>query len=155
MKKVLKYILVATMAVSLVLIIWAMVSTPEVTPETVGKDLAAGKLAVPAIEYNLYWGYVLMGVAILAALFAAVWDMVQKPEAILSSVISLGVVVAIVLGAWFIASGHDLHILDLQNHAYFSRNATVLTEASVMVTYVVFGGAILAAIYSAVSDAFK
>ena len=46
-------------------------------------------------------------------------------------------------------------IVDLQNKGFFPRFDTVITDASIMVTYVAMAGAIVAAIYSAVSDAFK
>lgn len=155
MKKVLKYLLVASMAATLVLVLWAVFTTPEVNVETVGDDLKSGVLNPTAINANLYWGYALFVVAILSAVFAALWDMAQKPESILGTVLSAVVVVAIVVVAWFVASGHDYQIVDLQNQAYFPRTEAVITDTSILVTYVVAVGAIVAAIYSAVSDALK
>ena len=49
----------------------------------------------------------------------------------------------------------DIQIPDVQNNSYFDRGPTVLTDASILITYVALGAAILAAIYSAVSDSLK
>lgn len=155
MKSILKYLLVAAMAATLVLVLWAVSTTPEINVETIGDDLKAGIVDPVAVGWNLYWGYALLAVAIVSAIFAAVWDMAQKPESIMGTVISLVVVVAVVVIAWFVASGHTYQIVDLQNQSYFARLDTVITDASILVTYVVAGGAIVAAIYSAVSDALK
>lgn len=155
MKKVLKYLLVASMAATLVLVLWAVFTTPEVNVETVGDDLKSGVLNPQAVNANLYWGYALFIVAILAAVFSALWDMAHKPESILGTVISAVIVVAIVVVAWVVASGHSYQIIDLQNQSYFARTETVITDTSILVTYVVACGAILAAVYSAISDALK
>lgn len=155
MKKILKYLLVVVIAVSAALVFWAIFTTPEIDVNTVGDDLKSGLIDPVAVDWNLYWGYALLGVAVVSALFAAVWDMAHKPETIVGTLVSLVVVVAVVVVAWVVASGHSYQILDLQNQSYFARPQTVITDASILVTYVVFGGAILAALYSAVSDAVK
>ena len=89
MKSILKYLLVAAMAATLVLVLWAVSTTPEINVETIGDDLKAGIVDPVAVGWNLYWGYALLAVAIVSAIFAAVWDMAQKPESILGTVISL------------------------------------------------------------------
>lgn len=155
MKSILKYLLVASMAATLVLVLWAVFTTPEINVETIGEDLKSGLVNPAAVGWNLYWGYALLGVAMAAAVFAALWDMAHKPESIVGTIISLVVVVAIVVIAWFVANGHTYQIIDLQNQSYFDRPETIITDTSILVTYVVAGGAILAAIYSAVSDALK
>ena len=62
---------------------------------------------------------------------------------------------AIVVIASVVASGHDYQIVDLQNSAYFGRSETVLTDTSILITYVAMAGAVIAAIYSAVADSLK
>ena len=64
-------------------------------------------------------------------------------------------VVAIILGAYFIANGHDYQILDIGNQTFFERGETVIADASILVAYVAGAGAIISAIYSAISDALK
>ena len=64
-------------------------------------------------------------------------------------------VIAIIAGAYFIANGHDYQILDIGNQTNFERGETVIADTSILVAYVAGAGAILAAIYSAISDALK
>ena len=145
MEKLVKYLSPVLIAVTLALVFWAIFSTPEVP--TVENASAVGA--------NLYWGYVLMGVAIAVAIFAAAWDLMKKPEGIKGALFALVAIVAIVVVSYFIANGHDYQIIDLNNQGYFDRVSTVITDASILVTYVAFAGAIVVAIYSAVSDALK
>ncbi|MBQ3535222.1 MAG: hypothetical protein IJA57_00525 [Alistipes sp.] len=145
MEKLVKYLSPVLIAVTLLLVFWAMFTTPEAP--TVENASAVGA--------NLYWGYVLMGVAIAVALFAAAWDLMKKPEGIKGSLLSLVAIIAIVVVSYVIANGHDYQIIDLNNQGYFDRGSTVITDASILVTYVAFAAAIIVAIYSAVSDALK
>ena len=145
MEKILKYALVALMAVSVALVFWAVFTTPE-DPTTSNAT---------AVGMNLYWGYALLAAAIVAAIFGAAWDLIQKPTGIKGAIFSIVAIVAIAVAAYFVASGHDYQIVDLNTMGYFERTETVITDTSILFTYVVFAGAIVAAIYSAVSDALK
>lgn len=145
MEKLVKYLSPVLIGVTLLLVFWAIFSTPEVP--TVENASAVGA--------NLYWGYVLMGVAVAVALFAAAWDLMKKPEGIKGSLLSLVAIIAIVVVSYVIANGHDYQIIDLNSQGYFDRSSTVITDASILVTYVAFAAAIVVAIYSAVSDALK
>ena len=145
MGKVLKYLLVALMAVSVGLVAWAMTSTPEgATVET-----------ATAVGANLYWGYALIGLAIAVALLGAAWDLLQKPSGLVGAIVSFAAVVAIIVVAYVVANGHDYQIVDLGNQGFFERGETVISDASIIVFYVVMAGAVLSAIYSAVTDALK
>lgn len=145
MGKVLKYLLVALMAVSVGLVAWAITSTPEgATVET-----------ATAVGANLYWGYALIGLAIAVALLGAAWDLLQKPSGLVGAILSMVAVVAIIVVAYVVANGHDYQIVDLGNQGYFERGETVISDACIIVFYVVMGGAVLSAIYSAVTDALK
>ena len=77
------------------------------------------------------------------------------PAGLKGALISLVAIVAIVVIASVVASGHDYQIVDLQNSAYFGRSETVLTDTSILITYVAMAGAVIAAIYSAVADSLK
>ena len=145
MEKVLKYLLVALMPISVGLVFWAVFTTPE--DPTVENATAVGAY--------LNWGYALLAVAILAAVLGACWDLLQKPEGIKGAIFALIAIVAIVVISYVVASGHDYQIVDLSTMGYFERNDTVITDTSILVFYVAMAGAVLAAIYSAVSDALK
>lgn len=145
MEKILKYSLVALLGISVAMIFWAVFTTPEdPTTET-----------ATAVGAYLYWGYFLMGAAIVAALVGAGMDLLKKPEGIKGALIALVAVVAIIVVAYFIASGHDFQIVDLGNQGYFERKATVISDTCLIIFYVVMAGAVISAIYSAVSDALK
>jgi membrane protein implicated in regulation of membrane protease activity len=127
------------------LVAWAIFTTPE--DPTVDNATAVGSLLV--------WGYTIAGVAIVVAVFAAIWDLIQKPTGLKGTIIAGVAVVAIILGAYFIANGHDYQILDIGNQTFFERGETVIADASILVAYVAGAGAIISAIYSAISDALK
>ena len=145
MEKILKYALVALMAVSVALVFWAVFTTPE-DPTTANAT---------AVGMNLYWGYALLAAAIVAAVVGAAWDLIQKPTGIKGAIFSIIAIVAIAVVAYVGASGHNYQIVDLNTMGYFERTETVITDTSILFTYVVFAGAVVAAIYSAVSDALK
>ncbi|MBO5217302.1 MAG: hypothetical protein Q4F45_00755 [Alistipes sp.] len=162
MSKIFKYLLVAIMAAIVALAAWAAFSTPEIDKGNLAElHLDKSSKAFPtAVNANLYLGYVLFAVAVVAALFSALWDMIKRPEGILGTVISLVIVVGVVVAAWFIASSNvatnpNFVIEDLQNHSVFGSFETTISWASIIVTGVVFAGAVLSAIYSAISDAVK
>ena len=145
MEKILKYSLVALLAFSVAMIFWAVFTTPE--DPTVENATAVGAY--------LYWGYFLMGAALVAALVGAGMDLLKKPEGIKGALIALVAVVAIIVVAYFIASGHDFQIVDLGNQGYFERKATVISDTCLIIFYVAMAGAVISAIYSAVTDALK
>ena len=145
MEKVFKYFLVALLGVSVALVAWALFTTPsDPTLEN-----------APAIGANLFWAYALIAGAILAAVLGAGMELLTKPEGLKGTIISLVAIVAIVVVSYVLAQGHSFEIVDLQNKGIFPRFDTVITDASIMVTYVAMAAAVIAAIYSAVSDALK
>ena len=145
MEKILKYSLVALLGISVAMVFWAVFTTPEdPTTET-----------ATAVGAYLYWGYFLMGAAIVAALVGAGMDLLKKPEGIKGALISVVAVVAIIVIAYVVATGHYFQIVDLGNQGYFERKATVISDTCLIIFYVVMAGAVISAIYSAVSDALK
>ena len=145
MEKILKYSLVALLGISVAMVFWAVFTTPEdPTTET-----------ATAVGAYLYWGYFLMGAAIVAALVGAGMDLLKNPEGIKGALISVVAVVAIIVIAYVVANGHDFQIVDLGNQGYFERKATVISDTCLIIFYVVMAGAVISAIYSAVSDALK
>ena len=145
MEKIIKTLLVAMLAVSVGLVFWAVFTTPE--DPTVENATAVGM--------NLYWGYALMAAAVVAALLGAAMDMFKAPSGVKRTIFSFVAIVGLIVGAYVIANGHDFQIVDLGNQGFFERGETVISDASLIVFYVAMAGAILSAIYSAVTDALK
>ena len=145
MEKIIKTLLVAMLAVSVGLVFWAVFTTPD--EPTVENATAVG--------VYLYWGYALMAAAVVAALLGAAMDMFKAPSGVKRTIFSFVAIVALIVGAYSIANGHDFQIVDLGNQGFFERGETVISDASLIVFYVAMAGAILSAIYSAVSDALK
>ena len=145
MEKIIKTLLVAMLAVSVGLVFWAVFTTPD--EPTVENSTAVG--------VYLYWGYALMAAAVVAALLGAAMDMFKAPSGVKRTIFSFVAIVALIVGAYSIANGHDFQIVDLGNQGFFERGETVISDASLIVFYVAMAGAVLSAIYSAVSDALK
>ena len=145
MGKLIKYLSPILIAIAVALVAWCVFTTPE--DATVENATAVGSM--------LMWGYVIAGAAIVIAVLAAIWDMIQKPDGIKGTIFAGVAIIAIIAGAYFIANGHDYQILDIGSQDFFGRTDTVIADASILVAYVAGAGAILAAIYSAVSDALK
>ena len=141
MEKIIKTLLVVLLAISVGLVF----TTPE--DPTVENATAVG--------VYLYWGYALMAAAVVAALFGAAMDMFKAPSGVKRTIFSFVAIVGLIVGAYVIANGHDYQIVDLGNQGFFERNETVISDASLIVFYVAMAGAIISAIYSAVSDALK
>ena len=57
--------------------------------------------------------------------------------------------------SYFIAAGHTVNIVDLQNNDFFPRSETVITETSVLVAYVAVVAAFLTAVVTEIWGAFK
>lgn len=145
MKKILNILLGVLMVVTVILLIYAIVAGAN------GTEAALNA----AISANLIWGYILFALAIVAALGCAVYGMAKNPAGIKGTILSLVLVVVIVGVAYFIAAGHTVQIPDLTNNDFFGHSETVLTEASIIVTYVAMAAAFLTAIVTEIWRAFK
>ena len=139
MKKILNIILGILLAVMAVLGIYAIA--------TGGSEAA--------ISLNLIWCYFLLALAVFTAIFCAVFGMIQNPAGIKGTIISLALIIVIVGVAYFVASGHDIQIPDLANGGFFSQGETVLTDTSILVTYVALVAAFVTAIATEIYGAFK
>ena len=141
MEKFVKILLIVLLVVTVALVGYAVLSSPE--------GLNA------AINLNLIWGYILLGGAALAAVACAVWGLIQSPKGMKSALISLVLVAAVIIISYVVASGHDIKIVDLQNGGYFEHGATVIADAGIWVAYIAGAGAILSAIYAEIANALK
>ncbi|MFR9638055.1 MAG: hypothetical protein SNF68_07890 [Rikenellaceae bacterium] len=114
---------------------------------TIGLVAAAVSTGAPEVMgYNLIWAYFLVTFGLASAVFCAVFGMVKASEGLLKAAISVGVAAAVVIVSYVIASGHSIQIVNLGDGGYFGEWETMISEASIYVTYVVFGAATLAAI---------
>lgn len=139
MKKILNILLGVLMAITVVLLVYAIA--------TGGSEAA--------ISANLMWGYFLLVFAVAAAIFCAVFGMAQNPAGIKGTMLSLALIVVIVGVAYFISAGHTVQIPDLANNSVFDHGATVLTETSILVTYVALVATIVTAVVTEIWGAFK
>lgn len=139
MKKILNVLLGVLMAITVVLLVYAIA--------TGGSEAA--------ISVNLMWGYFLLVFAVAAAIFCAVFGMIQNPAGIKGTILSLALIIVVVGVSYFIAAGHTVNIVDLQNNDFFPRSETVITETSVLVAYVAVVAAFLTAVVTEIWGAFK
>ena len=145
MKKILNILLGVLMVITVLLLIYAIVAGANGTEATLNA----------AISANLIWGYILFALAIVAALGCAVYGMAKNPAGIKGTILSLVLVVVIIGAAYFISASHTVQIPDLANNDFFGHSETVLTEASIIVTYVAMAAAFLTAIGTEIWRAFK
>ena len=125
-----------------------------ITLALVGYAIAAGG-SEAAISLNLIWGYCLMIGAVVAAVGGAIYSTLKSPAGAKMSILSVVLILAIVGVAYFISAGHTVQIVDLQNNGYFPHVDTVITETSILVTYVAFAASILTALVTEIWAAFK
>lgn len=116
---------------------------------------SAANLNDPAISANLVWAYILGGLGILSAVACAVKGTLSNPKGLKGTLISIVLVVAVVVIAYLVASSHNVEIYNVGAHTNFGRTETVISDASLIVVYVVAGCAIVSAIVSEVLHALK
>ena len=123
-----------------------------------------------AIHWNLMWFYFLMVFAVAFIVISAFFNLFLNAGGLKKTVLSL-VVVAVVVGvAYFLArsngwaeghtlkdaAGYDLGIgTDPATRKVFGTFEYMMADTSILVTYITFAGAALAAILSAVRGIFK
>ena len=139
MKKIMNILLGVLMVISVALLVYAIA--------TGGSEAA--------ISVNLIWCYLLIVAAVAAALFCAVFGMAQNPAGIKGAILSLALVIIIIGVSYFYSAGHTINIVDLQNNGFFGHTETVITETSILVTYVAFAAAFVTAVVTEIWSAFK
>lgn len=123
-----------------------------------------------AIHWNLVWFYFLMVFAVAFIVLSALFNLFLNAGSLKKTLLSL-VVVAVVVGvAYFLArsngwaegntlkdaAGYDLGIgTDPATRTVFGTFEYMMADTSILVTYITFAGAALAAILSAVRGIFK
>lgn len=145
MKKALNILLGVLMAITVALLVYALVSPHPENPAEFD----------PSINLNIIWGYALFVFAVLTAIFCAIFGMIKNPAGIKGTIISLALIIIIVGVSYFYASGHTVNIVDLQTNGFFGHGETVITETSILVTYVALVAAFLTAVVTEIWGAFK
>ncbi len=138
MKKILSVLLVVLLFVTAGLAAFAMAT---------GTDEAVG--------FNLMWAYALVGLSVASAIICAVSGMISSPQGIKGSLLSMVLGIAVVVVSYMIASGHTIQIANIGDGGFFPAQDTIITEAAVLVTYVVFGATLVVAVVSEIWGAFK
>lgn len=139
MKKILNILLGVLMAITAILLVYALV--------TGGSNAA--------ISVNLMWGYFLIVFSVCAALFCAGFGMIQNPAGIKGTILSLALMIVIIGISYFVASGHSIEVPNLATGGFFSRGETLLTDTSVLVTYIAIVAAFLTAVGTEIWGVFK
>lgn len=145
MKKVLNILLGVLLLITAALMAFAMAADHPENPTEYDA----------AVSMSLWWCYLLFAAAIIAAIACAVWGMLKNPAGIKGTVLSLVLIVVIVGVSYFLSASHDVQIVDLQNNSFFGHGETVITETSILVTYVAMAVAFVTAIATEIWSAFK
>lgn len=140
MKKILNILLVVLCAVTVALLVYAIATGGSET----------------AVSLNLIWGYVLLVGAALSVVFCAVKGMVKNPAGIKKTLASVAVIVIVVGAAVAYAlSNKGLAIPNSAGGVFDDPFELVITESSIIVTYVAFVATVIAAVFSEIRNAFK
>lgn len=140
MKKILNILLVVLIAVTVALLVYAIATGGSET----------------AISLNLIWGYVLLVGAALSVVYCAVKGMVKNPAGIKKTLASVAIIVVVVGAAVAYAlSNAGLAIRNSAGGVFDDPFELVITESSIIVTYVAFVATVIAAVFSEIRNAFK
>lgn len=140
MKKILNILLVALIAVTVALLVYAIATGGSET----------------AISLNLIWGYVLLVGAALSVVYCAVKGMVKNPAGIKKTLASVAIIVVVVGAAVAYAlSNAGLAIRNSAGGVFDDPFELVITESSIIVTYVAFVATVIAAVFSEIRNALK
>ena len=109
-----------------------------------------------AISLNLIWGYVLLVGAALSVVYCAVKGMVKNPAGIKKTIASVAIIVVVVGAAVAYAlSNAGLAIPNSAGGVFDDPFELVVTESSIIVTYVAFVATVIAAVFSEIRNALK
>ena len=123
-----------------------------------------------AIHWNLMWFYFLMVFAVCFIVMSAIWNMMLNAGGLKKTMLALVVVVVVVAVSYLVASsngwtegatlkdaaGYDLGIgTDPATRTVFGTFEYMVADTSILVTYITFAGAALAALFSAIRGIYK
>lgn len=140
MKKFLNILLALLFAITALMTGWAVVDG--------GSEVS--------ISWNLIWGYALLVGAMVCAVCAAIKGTITNPAGLKNTLLAVVLVVVIVGAALFIALGHDgLVIPNSAGGVFDDPFELVISEAGILVTYVVAAASILVTVFVEVRNLIK
>ena len=140
MEKKLNIVMGALFALTAVLVLWAVISGGSET----------------AISWNLIWGYVLLVAAVVSVIWAAIKGTITNPAGLKNTLIAVAIVVVVVGAALGIALSHDgLVIPNSAGGVFDDPFELVISEAGILVTYVVAAATLIVTIAGEVRNALK
>ncbi len=146
MKNIFKILLGVMLAVTV-----CVIAYPIYVSFTGGSEEAVNA----AIGLNLYWGYFLFALVVCSAVLGAAYGMLKSSGGLLKTILSIAAIAAVIVGSYVYASGHVIEITNIEDGGIFPAGDTIITESSIIITYIVAGAAVLSAIASEVMSAFK
>ncbi len=105
------------------------------------------------IDAGLWISYILIGIATLATIVFPVIYMVQHPQDAKKALMAIGGLIVVFLIGYFIAS--DGAVMDTSNNVLAEGTVSQLSGAGIIMFYILGGVAVIALIYSEVSNLFK
>lgn len=156
-KKLVSITLYIILAISVILVVvFAMKNSSIVLSEdaTVAEKI---KEYGSTLDMFIGWAYVLIGLAAAAAIIPSLIQLVTQPKNAVKTVISIGIVVALILVAYAMADGTVFTTAQLPGYDGPDNVPETLKFADTMIytTYFLLAGAILSIIYVEVSNIFK
>ena len=140
MKKLLNIVMGSLFAVTLALVLWAVVSGGSET----------------AISWNLLWGYTLLVVAVVSVLWAAIKGTITHPAGLKNTLIAVGIVAVVVGVALCIALSHDgLVVPNSAGGVFDDPFELVISETGILVTYVVAAATLIVTLVGEVRNVLK
>ena len=140
MKKMLNIVMGSLFAVTLALVLWAVVSG--------GSEVA--------ISWNLLWGYALLVVAVVSVLWAAIKGTITHPAGLKNTLIAVVIVVVVVGAALGYSLSHDgLAIPNSAGGVFDDPFELVISETGILVTYVVAAATLIVTLVGEVRNALK
>lgn len=108
-----------------------------------------------AINATLLWSYFLVVFGVASALSCSVFSMIQAPAGIKGTLVSIIAVVAIIGISYGIAASSPKQILNIADGTFFAEDDTLITDVSILVTYVAMGGAILVSLFGELMGVYR
>lgn len=144
MNKLIRILYIVLLAVSALLAVLFYVGGIEIDGET------------PVFTQQfILWAYLLVGIATITAVAFPIIQMITNPQKAKKSLLGVAALVAVVAIAYFFSSG-ELMKFGSQEMAKFNVPSLLKqVDTGMITTYILFGIAIFATIYSEVSKMFK
>ena len=144
MNKLIRILYIVLLAVSALLAVLFYVGGNEIDGET------------PVFTQQfILWAYLLVGIATISAVAFPLVQMITNPQKAKKSLLGIAALVAVVAIAYFFSSG-ELMKFGSQEMAKFNVPSLLKqVDTGMITTYILFGIAIFATIYSEVSKMFK